>query len=226
MLKYYYDLMSQPCRALYIFLNKTKIPYEKCLVDVAKGAHKTDEYLDIHPFSKVPAINDSGFKLIESVAIFRYLCHKYPEHVADNWYPQDLERQALVDQYLEWQHNNTRFFGSLYFWQQWLIPKMTGNPPKPERVARYQAGLETVLEQFENFWLKDSEFVAGPEISFADVLAVCELYQPAMAGYNVFTGNPRLAEWHERVKLQLNPEFDEANFVVNKIIAQQNIAKL
>ena len=36
-LKYYYDLMSQPSRALWIFLEKTKLPYEKCLINLGKG---------------------------------------------------------------------------------------------------------------------------------------------------------------------------------------------
>ena len=37
MLKLYVDLMSQPSRALYIFLKKTKIPFETNLVNLAKG---------------------------------------------------------------------------------------------------------------------------------------------------------------------------------------------
>ncbi|KAF2355506.1 Glutathione S-transferase N-terminal [Trinorchestia longiramus] len=218
--------MSQPCRALYIFLNKTKIPHEKCKVDLAKGEHKTDDFQAVNYFQLVPAINDSGFKLSESVAILRYLCRKYPDHVADHWYPKDIKKQAIVDQYLEWQHANTRFHCAMFFQYQWLIPRLTGAPPKQSTVDKFRTGMETVLENFDDFWLKDSKFVAGQEISIADILAICELYQPAMAGYNVFTGHPLLAEWHERVKSELNPELDEANFILNKIIAKQNMAKL
>ncbi|KAA0196350.1 Glutathione S-Transferase Theta 1 [Hyalella azteca] len=218
--------MSQPSRALYIFLNKTKIPYEKCKIDLARGEHKSDEYSDIHPFQQVPAINDSGFKLFESVAIMRYLCHKYPDHVADDWYPKDIAKQAYVDQYLEWQHANTRFGCAMYFQHKWLIPRMTGSPAKQANVDKFQTTMENVLQHFENYWLKDSKFVAGQEISIADILAVCELYQPAMAGYNVFMDHPRLAAWHELVKLELNPELDEANVILNKIIAKQNMSKL
>ena len=38
-MKYYYDLMSQPCRALFIFLKKTKIPYESCPIALRKGCN-------------------------------------------------------------------------------------------------------------------------------------------------------------------------------------------
>lgn len=35
--KFYYDLMSQPSRALYIYLNLSKIPYEGVPVALRKG---------------------------------------------------------------------------------------------------------------------------------------------------------------------------------------------
>lgn len=48
-----------------------------------------------------------------SVAILRYLCRKY--NVADHWYPKDSQKQARVDEYLEWQHHNTRAHCTEYF---------------------------------------------------------------------------------------------------------------
>lgn len=64
----------------------------------------------------MPCIYDheEDFKLSESVAIFRYLMEKYP-NVAEEWYPNDFKKRALIDEYLEWQHNNTRLFGAMYF---------------------------------------------------------------------------------------------------------------
>ncbi len=38
-LKYYYDLMSQPCRALYIFLRINNIPFEDKEIAIRKGEH-------------------------------------------------------------------------------------------------------------------------------------------------------------------------------------------
>lgn len=78
------------------------------------GEHKSEEYVkNIHPFGKVPAIDDSGFKLIESVAILRYLARKYD--VDDHWYPKDLEGQARVDEFLEWQHIGLRLPLGMFF---------------------------------------------------------------------------------------------------------------
>lgn len=36
-LKFYYDLMSQPARALYMFLKLNQIPHEQCIVSIGKG---------------------------------------------------------------------------------------------------------------------------------------------------------------------------------------------
>lgn len=48
-----------------------------------------------------------------SIAILRYLCRTY--NVADHWYPKDYKKQARIDEYLEWQHNNTRAHCTEYF---------------------------------------------------------------------------------------------------------------
>lgn len=48
-----------------------------------------------------------------SVAILRYLCRE--KNVPDHWYPKDSKQQAKVDEYLEWQHLDTRLNCSMYF---------------------------------------------------------------------------------------------------------------
>ena len=48
-----------------------------------------------------------------SVAILRYLARD--RKVAEHWYPSDLKKQAKVDEYLEWQHLNTRLFCAMFF---------------------------------------------------------------------------------------------------------------
>lgn len=55
--------------------------------------------LDVYPFS---------------VAIIQYLCNRYdlPEH----WYPRkDIKAQAKVNEYLNWQHANTRMNCAMVF---------------------------------------------------------------------------------------------------------------
>lgn len=48
-----------------------------------------------------------------SVGILRYLCRE--KNVQNHWYPEDSKLQAKVDEYLEWQHLDTRLNCSMYF---------------------------------------------------------------------------------------------------------------
>ncbi len=64
-LTYYYDLMSQPCRAVYIFLKMTGIPFQAKEIALRKLENTTDEFVQLNPFKKVPVIDDSGFILTE-----------------------------------------------------------------------------------------------------------------------------------------------------------------
>lgn len=58
-------------------------------------------------------MNNSQF--IFSVAILRYLAKKYEGQISSNWYPNDPKAQAKVDEYLEWQHLNTRLNCAMFF---------------------------------------------------------------------------------------------------------------
>lgn len=66
----YYDLLSQPSRAIYIFLKICDIPFQSRLVNLRKVEHLTPEYQKVHPFQKVPAIEHNGFKVIERYNYF------------------------------------------------------------------------------------------------------------------------------------------------------------
>lgn len=64
-LKLYYDLLSQPSRALYIFLKICDIPFEQKIVNLKNLEQYTTEFEQINPFKKVPVIEHNGFKLTE-----------------------------------------------------------------------------------------------------------------------------------------------------------------
>jgi glutathione S-transferase len=102
--------MSQPSRALWIFFKLNRLPVEFVKVDLMKMEHLTDEFKAINRFQKVPCIVDEdNFKLSESVAIFRYLMQSRNDSFDQHWYPKCDKTRAQIDEYLEWQHNNTRF---------------------------------------------------------------------------------------------------------------------
>jgi glutathione S-transferase len=93
MIKLYGDSFS---RAIIVkwYLEELQIPYEFVLVELKEGQHFQPEYVAIHPFSKVPAIDDNGFILWESGAILTYLASKYDPTI------DTPEKIAIVNQWV------------------------------------------------------------------------------------------------------------------------------
>ena len=215
-LKIFADLMSQPARAVTIFCRAADIKHELVNIRITAGDTKTEEYTKMNPFQKVPVLKDGDFALTESVAIFRYLARE--KDVADHWYPGDSRAQARVDEYLEWQHLNTRMMCAMYFQQRWLFPMMTKKFDE-KKVAAAEKSMVACLNDFERVWLAggDKQYVVGDKISVADILAVCELEQPSMAGYDVTKDRKVLGAYMDRVKGELQPHYDDVSSVVHKM---------
>lgn len=64
-LELYLDLMSQPCRAVYIFAKKNGIPFQLRTIELLKGQQYTDSFAQVNPLRKVPALKDGDFVLAE-----------------------------------------------------------------------------------------------------------------------------------------------------------------
>nr|WCC58248.1 glutathione S-transferase [Pharsalia antennata] len=215
-LKYYFDLLSQPSRAIYILLKLNNIPFEAYPVALRQGEHLTEEFKEnLNRFQKVPFIHDGDFKLSESVAITRYLSREYP--IKDHWYPKDSKQQAKIDVYLEWHHLGVRWHCSSYFIAKWVNPMLTGRQPNAAKLELLKDNANNALDQFEELFLSDGPFINGDEISFADIQAACEIEQPRMAGFDPTENRLKLKMWLERVRNECNPYYDEAHAGVNKI---------
>ncbi|XP_074055917.1 glutathione S-transferase theta-2-like [Macrotis lagotis] len=176
-LELYLDLISQPCRAVYLFAKANRIPFEVKPVKLFQGQHLTDDFAKVSSLKRVPVLKDGEFTLAESVAILHYLSQKYktPAH----WDPSDLQAKARV-----------------------LGPLIDIHVPK-EKVDRNIAFMNQSLQHLEEKFLQDKPFLTGDQISLADLLALEELMQPVSCGFDVFEGRPKLAAWRKRVEATL-----------------------
>lgn len=139
--------------------------------------------------------------------------------IPDSIYPSELKARAQVDEYLEWQHNNTRLTCAMYFQLMWLLPKMFGKESNAKQIAESKKRMEACLDQIENIWLADNKFIVGNTLSAADVFAACEIEQPRIAGYDPLAGRPKLTAWMGRVRKETSPFYEEAHKIVEKTIA-------
>ena len=73
------------------------IPYENVPVDFTEGV-KRAEFLAVNPVGKIPAIDDGGFRLSESLAITTYLVKRHGGPLQ----PRTLQEEARAMQWALW----------------------------------------------------------------------------------------------------------------------------
>ncbi|WAR01378.1 GSTT2-like protein [Mya arenaria] len=97
--------------------------------------------------------------------------------------------------------NNSPFFEAL-----------AGRPINQEEVAKYKTGLANVITQLGNSFLKGRSFLAGDDISVADLQALCELMQLDSLGQgDLYLSNGNVKKWMERVKGKVKPLLEECD---------------
>ncbi|KAH8336975.1 glutathione S-transferase theta-1 [Drosophila kikkawai] len=224
-IRFYYDLLSPTARGLWLALKLGKKPIEYCPIALRKFEQLTDEYKKINRFQKVPAIVDGDFHLAETIAIIRYLADK--GQFDEKLYPKSIEARARVDEFLEWQHLNIRLACSMFFRDAWLFPINGLAPkPKPEQIKQLVEGVENNLGLLELLFL-ENDFLAGPNLTVADILGASEINQLKICHYFVDGQRfPKVTKWLERVREATNPFHDESLKFINHKAKQDNVAKL
>ena len=84
-------------------------------------------------------------------------------------------------------------------------------PANAAKVKEAVEDLEKSLDFIENNFLKMTPYIAGEEISLADLVCIVEVMQPLAGGHDVKAGRPKLSAWIDRVKQNIGPLFDEAH---------------
>lgn len=97
-LKIYGTKTSTCTQRVLAVLHEKKARFEFVEIDWLKGEHKSASHLKLHPFGKVPVLEDDGFVLFESRAIANYIARKFAGQgtsllPADD----DLKARALFD---------------------------------------------------------------------------------------------------------------------------------
>jgi len=91
MIKLYTFPPSTNSRKVRIALLEKGLEFERINVDLTKREQKNPEYLKIHPFGQIPALDDEGFIIYDSTVINEYLEDEYPY---PSLMPSDSEGRA------------------------------------------------------------------------------------------------------------------------------------
>lgn len=170
MLLYETKIAPNP-RRVRIFLAEKGIEVPTKEIDLGKGEHKTPEYRQIAPNSRVPALElDDGTVILETVAICRYFDAQQP---APALFGEGQLGQALVEM---WQRRmELELMFPLAFVFRHTHPGMAKLEAQNAEFATQQKkvvnrGLKALDER-----LQESAFLAGAHYSIADITAQVSL---------------------------------------------------
>lgn len=161
------------------------LAYEHVPVSFAGGATRTPEYLAVNPNGHIPAIDDGGLKLCESMAINLYLARKHGK-----LWPKTIEDE-----------------GRAFQWSFWVMLEVekpllavlfnTVVYPADKRDAAVAAkALDELQKPFKVLdqalarspWLAGSDFTVA-DLNVAAVLTWVKLARVDLSAY------PKLADW-------------------------------
>lgn len=202
MIKIYHSPLSRSLRVVWL-CEELGIDYETSELEMFSPAMKVPEYLAVHPLGKVPAIDDQGFVLWETVAIFSYLVNRYSDGALMP--PPDSTAGALVLQWMTYAENPlTVIMGEL------AANSGTGLMPEemrdPALVVRGEEIAQSLVDIAERA-LGDSDYIVGDNFTAADIMLVYGLF---IAGHLEYVGEhtPKLRNYCER--LMARPAYTKA----------------
>lgn len=96
-MKLYFHPISGHAHRARLFLSLIGADVEVVDVDLAKGQHKSPEYLALNRFGQVPLLDDDGVIVPDSNAIMVYAAKKFGR---TDWLPEDPASAAAVQRWL------------------------------------------------------------------------------------------------------------------------------
>jgi len=157
-------------RAVLVALEEKGARYR--LAPIAPGITRTPAYRALHPFGRVPVLEQGGFRLYETQAIIRYVDRVVPQPALT---PRDSQAAARMDQLMN--VNDWYLFqgvNSVIAFHRIVGPRLMGLTPDEAAIAAAMPKAHTVFNELAR-QLGDSPFFVGHSISLADVLLAPQL---------------------------------------------------
>jgi len=172
-------------RALWI-ANELGLDYEHIPIEIGAAGARKPEYLAINPNGRLPAIDDGGFVVWESLAITLYLAKKH-----GRFYPATLEGEAKAWQWSLWAVQQVDRGVNIWSLHALRLPPAERDPQRRAEALKVLEAPFAVLERA----LADRRYLLGDEFSVAD-LNVAAVISRAI-DMDLFA-TPRLADWLKR----------------------------
>lgn len=159
MIRLYDHKLSGNAYKARLLMHQLGVEYEREIVELFEGAHKTEEFAKINPNQKLPVLVDGEFVMWESNAILLYLAKKY--------YPNDFisDDPEIYGHIVQWV-----FFGKTSIDPNLALARYLARfvpDHDPKEMEKLQTQGNSVLKILDDH-LTDRDFLVG-NYSVADI---------------------------------------------------------
>jgi glutathione S-transferase len=193
-----YDFTGAPNpRRATIFLKEKNLPFETIHCDMAKGEHKSPEFLKKNPSGKIPVLEtDDGRFLGESVAICRYLEAIAPE-------PNLFGKDPFELGYIEMRNRQIELELSSQISVSWvngpIVSKMGLFKPNDQAKETSDVNVNNYYGRLDREFA-ENDYTAGDRFTIADISLICAVdFAKARVDLKPDESLENLWRWHARV---------------------------
>jgi glutathione S-transferase len=183
-LRIYGIARTRAFRAIWI-AKELGLPYEHVPIEIGTAGARQPEYLAINPNGRLPAIDDAGFMLWESLAITLYLAKK---HSAGRLYPATLEGEAKAWQWSLWSVQEVDRGVNIWSLHAVRLPREDRDP---RRLAEALTVLEPPFRVLDGA-LAGQAYLLGEEFTVADLNVAAVISRAIDMD---LSATPRLQAW-------------------------------
>jgi glutathione S-transferase len=184
-LKIYGTVRSRASRVLWL-VDELGLDYENIPVMFADGSTRKPEYLAINPNGKIPAIDDDGVVLFESMAILLHLAKKHDK----GFWPKTAADEALTLQWTFWAMTEVEAPIVTALQNRVILPPERRDPALAAKAAEQAMTPLRILDQA----LAKSPYLLGDSFTIAD-LNVAAVVGPANRAGIDLAALPHLSRW-------------------------------
>jgi glutathione S-transferase len=163
-----------------------EIPYENRAYDFGGPEIRSAAFIAINPNGLIPAIEDDGLPMFESLAINLYLARKH----AKLW-PADLRGEAAMLQWTLWAATEVEPILGRWYYHAHALPAAERRAEVASEAAEKLARKLDVLDGA----LAKAPWLAGDLFTVADLNLAAVLYRSPLFGLERW---PKIADWHRR----------------------------
>jgi glutathione S-transferase len=207
--------LSPFVRKVCIALVEKQIPYEQIQIDPAR---LPDDFYELSPFGRIPALKDGDNVLADSAVIASYLERKFPDHPLGYDDPFLQAKVQWFEKFADYELAPNTTFG---VFRNRVLMKMMGRDSDDDYVEKcLTKKIPTLLDYLEAS-IGSNEFIVGDRFTIADIAIASQFVNYSYGNESIdATRWPNAAAYVQRLhnRASIAPMIEQESAFIQKIL--------